>query len=230
MKPLTVAIIGPDGAGKTTVAQRIRTALPRPVRYIYMGVNAEASNVALPTTRWLNRFHRARGAPPAGGPPDPGRRARPKGWKARMKSDLRSVISLTNRLAEEWFRQLVTWYQLGRGRIVLYDRHFYTDYYAHDIVANGRERSLGQRIHGFMLQHVYPKPDLVILLDAPAEVLWARKPEGTFAAVAQRRQEYLEMGREFADFAIVDATQPPDLVYQQVEHLILERSDAPRGR
>ena len=38
------------------------------------------------------------------------------------------------------------------------------------------------------------------------------------------------MGREFGDFAVVDATQPPDLVYQQVEHLILERSDGKRGR
>src|SRR5206468_11488099 len=54
MTGFTVALIGPDGAGKTTVSRRIEQSLPVPVKYIYMGVNTDASNVMLPTTRAIH--------------------------------------------------------------------------------------------------------------------------------------------------------------------------------
>lgn len=230
MRGFTVAIIGPDGAGKTTVARRIESTLPCPARYIYMGVNPEASNVLLPTTRVLHAIHRARGAAPAGGPPALSRPPGPKGMMKHTVQGLRSMLSLGNRMLEEWFRQVVTWYQLARGRIVLFDRHFYSDYYAHDIVTGGRERSVWQRLHAFALERAHPKPDLVILLDAPAEVLWARKQEGTFEAVARRREEYLHMGDVFEDFAIVDATRPQDVVVREISELILARGDGGKPR
>jgi ABC-type branched-subunit amino acid transport system ATPase component len=49
----TVALIGPDGAGKTTIGRRIEHTLPLPVKYVYMGVNLDSSNHMLPTTRLL---------------------------------------------------------------------------------------------------------------------------------------------------------------------------------
>jgi len=223
MKALTVAVIGPDGAGKTTVARRIESTLPRPVKYIYMGVNAGASNVLLPTTRVMRAINRALGAPDAGGPPERDRAQRPKGGIRGTLRSVRSMLSLGNRLLEEWFRQAVAWYHLGRGRIVLFDRHFYSDYYAHDIVTTGQQRSVWQRLHGFVLEHLYPRPDLVILLDAPAEVLWARKQEGTFEAVVRRREEYLHMSAIFDDFAVVDATKPQEVVVREISDLILDR-------
>ena len=48
-----------------------------------------------------------------------------------------------------------------------------------------------RRIHGYNLRRLYPRPDLVILLDAPAEVFFARKGEGTLESIESRRQEYL---------------------------------------
>ena len=47
----TVALIGPDGAGKTTVARALDSELPFPVAYLYMGVNPDSSNHLLFTTR-----------------------------------------------------------------------------------------------------------------------------------------------------------------------------------
>jgi len=223
---LAVALIGADGAGKTTVGRRIERTLPRPVKYIYMGVNTDASNVMLPTTRIIHAVKRARGARPQGGPPDPTRhRPPPKGVVARVLRNARSMLRLVNRLAEEWFRQVLAWYHLWRGRVVLFDRHFYSDYHAHEIAVGPGELSLSRRIHGFMLQRLYPKPDFVILLDAPAEVLWERKPEGTFEALARRRQEYLRLRDTLDDVAIVDVTQPEEEVVQQVVRLILDRCE-----
>src|SRR5690606_16626163 len=47
----TVALIGPDGAGKSTISRKVVEMLDIPAKYLYMGVNLEASNLMLPTTR-----------------------------------------------------------------------------------------------------------------------------------------------------------------------------------
>ena len=75
-------------------------------------------------------------------------------------------------MAEEWYRQLVIEYYQLRGNVVLVDRHFVFDYYYHDIVRTRGYRPFSSRAHGYMLEHLYPRPDLVICLDAPAEVLY----------------------------------------------------------
>ena len=232
MSGFTVALIGADGAGKTTVCREVVRRLPVPVTYLYMGVNPDASNVMLPTTRIVNALRRKRrGGPPPGGPPDPSREApKPRNPVKRAARSLKSMVGLSSRLAEEWYRQSLAWYHTARGRVVLFDRHFWTDYYAHDIVGTSRkDRDLARRIHGAMLEKVYPRPDLVILLDAPPEVLWQRKPEGTFEAVARRREEYLQLRDVCPNFALVDATQPREVVLDQVVNLILERSNG-KGR
>jgi thymidylate kinase len=103
---------------------------------------------------------------------------------------------------------------------VLFDRHFFSDYYAYEIANNHSERPLANRIHGLMLKHLYPKPDLVICLDAPAEVLFARKGEGTLEFLEHRRQEYLQLQAVVPHFATVDATQPEEEVTRKVAALI----------
>ena len=72
------------------------------------------------------------------------------------------------------------------------------------------------------MSHVYPKPDLVICLDAPAEVLFARKPEGTVEAIERRRREYFQIRPFVKHFAVVDVTQPEDAVTRAVAALIGE--------
>ena len=251
----TVALIGPDGAGKTTIGRRLEQTLPLPVRYVYMGINYEASNHVLPTTRLIRAARRARGVgPDTAGPRDPERlRPRPKGLVKRVAHGLKSSLSLANRIAEESFRHGVARYYQYRGFIVLFDRHFYSDYYAYDIAPSGwtgrrgdgatgrpdptappvppsprrpvppvRGRPVGSRIHGFLLERVYPKPDLVIYLDAPAEVLFARKGEGTLELLERRRHDYLEMRHRVKEFAVVDASRPADAVAREVTERIWE--------
>jgi thymidylate kinase len=220
----TVALIGPDGAGKSTVGRQLEHVSPLPLKYVYMGVNLESSNLVLPTTRLLLEVKRMRGGrPDMAGPSDTSQsKPRPKGAVRRVAAELKSGLRLANLMAEEWFRQAVTWYYQKRGYIVLFDRHFFLDYYFHDVVRNGSERTLTRRVHGFVLERFYPKPDLVICLDAPTEVLFKRKPEGTLAALERRRQEYLEFQDIVDHFLRVDATQPEEKVAQQVADLIFD--------
>ena len=220
----TVALIGPDGAGKTTMCRRLERTLPLAAKYLYMGVSRDSSNHMLPTTRLIRAIKRALGAPPdTAGPPDPARvKPRPKGLFRRAAAAMRAALRLVNQLSEEWFRQALVWYYRRRGYVVLFDRHFFVDYYDYDVVDRGTPRPLSRRIHGFMLDHVYPKPDLVIYLDAPAEVLFARKGEGTVEALERRRGDYARLCDVVEQFVTVDATGTKDEVEREVTRLICE--------
>ncbi len=72
-----------------------------------------------------------------------------------------------------------------------------------------------------MLEKLYPKPDFVIFLDAPTEVLYARKPERTIEILESKRQEYVRLREVMKDFAVVDVSQPVDTVARQVCELIV---------
>jgi thymidylate kinase len=228
---VTVALAGADGAGKSTMSRRLEKSLPVRAKYIYMGINREASNLALPTTLLWKRIKRASGGPiDMGGPPDPNRLQQlPKNPLKRIARELKSGLRITNLMAEEWFRQLVAWYYQFRGYVVIFDRHFYFDYYKHHIADIGIKRTIADRVHGFMLNHVFPKPDFVIFLDAPPEVLFSRKGEGTLELLEQRRQEYLQIQKKVERFATVDATQPMDEVADQICNLVIDFYSSKRG-
>jgi len=71
-----------------------------------------------------------------------------------------------------------------------------------------------------MLTRCYPRPQLVIFLDAPAEILFARKGEGSVELLQWRRQEYLALREVLPNFTVVDATLPLDQVIDEVVTVI----------
>lgn len=221
---ITVALVGPDGAGKTTVARALTAALPIPAEYLYMGVNLEASGRLLPTTRLARAVKRALGQPTSGPPPLPdagGRTSAARGPGASAYQALKAPLRLASWLAEEWYRQVVAWGHLRRGRVVIFDRHFYADFYTRDIAGHGG-RSVVRRLHGWLLERWYPRPDLTLYLDAPAEVLFGRKGEGTVEWLEQRRRDYLALALVMPRFAVVDVSQPIEEATRTAAELILD--------
>jgi thymidylate kinase len=214
----TVAIIGADGAGKSTVCSTLLGQSSLPLSYVYMGVNLEASRRMLPTTRLVLWLKQQRGRRPDA----VFRSAATKdSEEPSVAGALKALLRFVFWASEEWYRQFIVWAHEFRGKTVVFDRHFYADYFAYDVApADDGPRSLASRLHGFMLGRLYPKPDLFILLQAPPEELFRRKPEASVEYLRDRQEQYQRMGRTLPAFRVVDATQPLDDVVAEVESLI----------
>jgi len=129
---------------------------------------------------------------------------------------------LANCLAEEWYRQLLSWSYQARGYIVLYDRHFLFDFSLDGVDSD--VWTFERRVHRWILTRLYPRPSLVIYLDAPAEVLFARKGEKTLEELENRRQAFIRQGTQVRNFVRVDGTQQLNAVCAEVSKLIAEYS------
>lgn len=197
-----------------------------------MGVSPLSSNRALPTTRLIAAAKRALGRDAdMAGPPDPSRvKPLPPNPVRRILYEGKRLASLANRLAEEAYRQAIAASYRRRGTIVVSDRDFFADYYAHDVASTAPHRPLASHLHGFILRRFYRRPDLLIFLDAPADLLFARKGEGSVALIESRRQEYLQLRDQVAHFVTVDAAQPYEAVLQQVVQIIVDRYEAQSGQ
>jgi len=131
---VSVALLGPDGAGKTTLATGICATVPLPSRIIYMGLTGGA----------LRRIRRAR---------------------------LPGLVFIASACVL-WARYLRAWLHLLRGRLVVFDRYVY------DAVAPpGYPPGIFERVGRRLSRRICPSPDLVLLLDAPGAVMYARKGE-----------------------------------------------------
>jgi len=226
---ISVALIGPDGAGKTTIAHMIEKSFPVPVKYLYMGVSVDSSNIALPTTRAIDYFKRLRrkkqGVAVSKNIPSNRRNGKHK------KSGMRALLRLANRLAEEWYRQYLSWNYRRQGQIVVYDRHYKFDFELDKVKLSGEKIPFTDWLHRWFLAKVYPAPDMVIYLDAPAEVLFARKGEFTLEWLESRRQAFITQGKKTPNFFQIDATQPLETVFAGVTDRIMQlyqKKDSPR--
>jgi thymidylate kinase len=175
-RALTVALLAPDGAGKSTLVQGIRESFQVPVRSIYMGLYKRSTDSQPP-----KRI--------------PG-------------------VTFVSRLFRQWARYLAATYHRAHGRFVLFDR------YSYDAMLPPRTRlSWHSRCRRWLLARSCPAPDLVVVLDAPGEVLYGRKREHTVAILDHQRQAYLQIASRPGSL-VVDATRDAESVRREVTSFI----------
>lgn len=212
---ITVALVGADGSGKTTIARLLQAQMDR-LDYVYMGVNPKASNIMLPTTKawfWLKSLlgkqtHQ-------GGPPALSRK------KLSIIGQIKSLLRMTLVIPEEFYRAKVVERMRREGTTVILDRDYFTDFFFHDIEApENQPLSLARKLHGVYLLRYYRKPDMIIFLEAPAEVLYARKQEGSLEELTQRQSEYRRLQDRFQNFQSVDACMAPQDITRHIADLI----------
>jgi thymidylate kinase len=174
---LGVALLGPDGSGKSTLTAGIEKSFYFPVRSMYMGPYQDSS-------RQLATL----GIPGLG---------------------------LAHRISGQWARWLKAAYQQRRGRLFLFDR------YSYDALLPARRGQSGRiRAHRWLLAHSCPPPDLVVLLDAPGELLYARKGELSVALLEREREAYCALLPRLRRPFVVDASRDAERVRKEVTGII----------
>lgn len=193
-------LLAPDGGGKSTLAASLARDPWLRAEVVYMGSNPAEPSFRLPMGPWLE--------------------ARLRGERRVRFGPLRAVLSACgamNRIVEDWCRHgMGRWHQTW-GRFVVYDRYFY------DLYLSPRSHTLRLRLRRWILQHTCAEPDLVLLLDAPAEVLHQRKGEHTPEMLDTQRQALLALGQHVRRFVVVDTTQGADSVRRRAIATIWER-------
>ncbi len=213
---LTVAIVGADGAGKTTVVRALPESLSVPCKYLYMGPNIESSNVALPWSRLVLRLklRSYRRTARKEGITDPSFASTHHNAHRNIKrGPIYTALANANRLVEATYREILAWTYRRRGYVVVYDRLFLFEAAPSP---NKRASHASDRAYHWVLAHWFPRPDLVLFLDAPPEILFARKGEGTPEYLEWKRQSIIARGQGVKRFVTVDAAQEPGDVISDV--------------
>ena len=103
-----------------------------------------------------------------------------------------------------------------RSTLICFDRYY------HDILVDPiRYRYGAPRWIASIVGSLIVKPDLWILLDAPAKILHSRKQEVPLEESNRQREDYLKLVKGFKNSLIVDATMPIDNVVNNVNKFVL---------
>jgi thymidylate kinase len=130
------------------------------------------------------------------------------------RSALVSVGKILVWLIEEWYANV---FQDRKDELLICDRYY------HDLLIDPRRyRYGGPEWAARHVGELMPQPDLWVLLDAPAEVLQARKQEVPLEETLRQRNAYLSFIHGRKHSAIVDAAQSLDKVIADVEHAVLK--------
>jgi thymidylate kinase len=194
---LNVIVLGADGAGKSSVIQAVRRDLA--------GAFTSSTCHTFPPAL-LRRLLR-----------------RPEGPE-RLPHALppRSFAASVTRALLYWFVYYTAGYYLtvhptlARSTLVVHDRHL-----VDALVDPKRYRYAGPRWLLRFLWRLVPKPDLVILLDAPAALLQARKQEVAFEETARQCNAYRALLTSLPNGHTVDAARPLEQVVGEVDAIIL---------
>ena len=195
-----VAVLGPDGAGKSTLLAALRDTWPPPLGPVH--------------THHLRPHRLNRRSGSAGPVVDPHGQP-PRGRVA-------SVAALSFVVLDWWIGY---WTRIVRQRakhgLVVFDRHLL------DVLVDPMRYRYGGPLWVVRAAcRLVPRPDLIVVLDAPTSVVRSRKQEVTTAESERQSLAYRRLAADLTDAHLVDATGNPQQIVETVISIIRGHLDA----
>lgn len=188
-----LALVGLDGSGKTTLARNLAHRVTSDARFAgvryFHWLPTPGQTVEFPLPEPGNQ---------------PRNRKQQRGVWAAMLSILRLLKNLI-RVRLAWWRSLRP--LLRRGGLVMLDRYYFNYYLDPVSVKFFASKRWLDRLCRF-----FPRPDYVILLRPPMEVLTRRKQELSAAEIIQQNTQLEGMRFDGAHIIEVDATQASEKI------------------
>lgn len=178
-----VTLLGPDGAGKSTLAAGLAAGILLPVRVFYVGLYALGDQ----RPRWM-------------------------------------LVRLTTRLLWLLRTSLAIEYHLLRGRVVVTDRHS-----VEALLGLEAESRKSARVRLWILARATPAPDVVLLLDAPAETMFKRKGEHGIDVLERQRRQFRALAARLSGVVVLDAAQDSERVRRRAINVVWNHRARRRG-
>lgn len=224
----SVALIGPDGVGKSTIIEELIKSLPFGIKTVYMGWSDHSNTLKLPTSRWLyNRYNKPKQASneqQAQGtkstestssttPSEPTKKSPPK------KLTWKQWPGVINEILEQYTRYFYAKFYQLRGYYVLYDRYVY-DQFIYNATTDESLLKPQDKILGNFFKRYFPSPDITVLLSGNASVIHKRKDELSIDKIAKRIELYENLGVNDASFHIVSVEQSIESEVREISNLV----------
>jgi len=174
-----IAALGPDGAGKSTVVDKVEALLgfgAFPVATVYMGKR----ETLLPTSKLIRLYYnfkekKTKNDDHTSVPvPHELKECKPQNVKKKWISCLKEVLGLSNWFLEQWARYLIDIRPvMQQGGVVLCDRYIY------DLADRPRNSVIYSNSFAWFLRVFFPTPDITYFFWENPEVLYERKMENT---------------------------------------------------
>ena len=192
----TIALLGPDGVGKSTLIRHMESHL--------MGILKTETNE-------MKTFHIRPGVFPTI-TELLNRKKQPNGKTSVLQEAWQSpsVIISFIRLLCFWVDYMLGYIvkvlpELVKYRVVVLDRYFY------DILIDPLRYKI--RLPNILMKTLFmsiPRPRIIIVLDAPPDVIFRRKGELNEENISVLLDKYRNMKNEYDDVHIFPATDPPE--------------------
>ncbi len=181
---MIVAFLGPDGVGKSTLISAFSASVKEQFHtdYYYL----------LPG--WLPRYRNIVNGQAVTNPHD----------KVSHNTIL-SIIKLIFWIIE-YFGGYLFKVNKSPRTISIFDRYYY------DILVDPHRYCYSAPISIAKFFGLFiPKPDLIVILDAPTDVIQSRKQEVSFEETERQRKKYLSLAKRYTNSVVINTTQDIEL-------------------
>jgi thymidylate kinase len=198
-----IAVLGPDGSGKSTLLAALRDSWPQSLGPVHI-------HHLRPSRLTRHRGSTEPVVDPHGQPP---------------RGTVPSIAALIF-VTLDWWIGYWTWIVRQRAKLglVVFDRHLLDM-----LVDPVRYRYGGPPWLARAACQLVPRPNIIVVLDAPATVVRARKQEVTPAESERQSLAYRRLAAEVTGAHLVDATVAPEQVLEAVTTTV-RRHMAENGR